>query len=289
MTTSLDRFTRPATMYSHQLGAHRITYLPDGMALLHPRAWLPTTDEQTWLDHTHLIDPDGYLVASVGALMIETDDRTMLIDAGVGPLALPTPFGFLRGGQLLESLAAVDKSPSDIDLIALTHLHLDHIGWLWQSAPGQPKSPFTHAKVLVGAVEWTHPELAATDGVANQMLDVFASQVDIIADGETVLPGVQAFATPGHTLGHMSYVIASGGRRLIALGDALTSPIQISHPHLTTAVDDDPARSVTVARHLIDELARDDTSGFGIHFADVQMGHVAQTSSGRQWIPAQKN
>lgn len=289
MTISLDRFTRPATLYSHQLGAHRLTYLPDGVALLKPRAWLPTTDAQMWSDHTHLIDPDGYLVASVGALMIETGDHTMLIDAGVGPLALPTPFGLLRGGQLLESLAAVDRSAADIDLIALTHLHLDHIGWLWQAAPGHTESPFAHAKVLVGAVEWTHPELAATDGVATEMLNVFASQVDIIAYGEPILPGVQAIATPGHTLGHTSYAITSGGRRLLALGDAITSPIQITHPHLTTAVDDDPARSVTTARHLIDELSRDDTTGFAIHFADAQMGHVAQTSSGRQWIPTPKD
>ncbi|GAA5104760.1 MBL fold metallo-hydrolase [Nocardia iowensis] len=284
MTISLDRFTRPATVYSHQFGAHRVTYLPDGVALVEPRAWLPAADEEMWLDHTHLINPDGYLVASVGALMIEIDHHTMLIDTGVGPLALPTPFGLLRGGQLLESLAAVDKSSDDIDLIALTHLHLDHLGWLWQSAPGQSASPFAHAEVLVGAVEWSHPELANTDGVANEMLDVFASQVHTITDGQTILPGVEAIATPGHTLGHIAYSIGSGGRRLLAFGDAIASPIQISHPHLTSASDDDPVRSVTTARHLINELSRDDTTGFGLHFADVQLGHVTQTSLGRRWI-----
>ncbi|MFF3224101.1 MBL fold metallo-hydrolase [Nocardia suismassiliense] len=287
MTLSLDRFTRPATVHSHQLAEHRITYLPDGVALLEPRAWLPAADEQTWLDHTHLLNPDGYLVASVGALMIETDEHALLIDAGVGPLALPTPYGLVRGGQLLESLASVGKSASDIDLIALTHLHLDHIGWLWQSAPGKITSPFAHAEVLVGAIEWSHPELAATDGVAPEMMEVFASQVRTIDDGETIAPGVDAIATPGHTPGHLAYRITSGRSRLLAFGDALTSPIQIHHPHLSTAADDDPARSVTTARRLIEELSHADTTGFGIHFADVQLGRVTHTSQGNQWTTEQ--
>ncbi|WP_218024084.1 MBL fold metallo-hydrolase [Nocardia xishanensis] len=31
---------------------------------------------------------------------------------------------------MLDSLTAVGETPADIDLIAITHLHMDHIGWL---------------------------------------------------------------------------------------------------------------------------------------------------------------
>ncbi|WP_338760794.1 MBL fold metallo-hydrolase [Nocardia vulneris] len=286
MTTTTARFNTAATLFGHQLSPRcRITYLPDGVALLQPRAWLPGSYAQHWIDHSHLLNPDGYLVASVGALLVEVDDHTMLIDAGFGPLALPTPFGLIRGGHLLESLATVDKTPGDIDLIALTHLHLDHLGWLWHNVPGDTRPAFAHAEVVVGTVEWAHRELAATDGTAPHMLEAFAAQVHTVTDGATILPGVQALATPGHTLGHTSYQIsAPNGRRLIAFGDAMTTPLQISHPHLTTAADDDPDRSVTTARHLIAELTREDTLGFGIHFANVQLGHVTHTPHGHQWV-----
>ncbi|MFI6041936.1 MBL fold metallo-hydrolase [Nocardia sp. NPDC051321] len=283
MTLGLNRYAVSAPIRSHQLGELRVTYLPDGVALLEPRAWFPSSDDDLWIEHSHLLNPDGYLVASIGALLVEIDQHAMLIDAGFGPLALPSPFGLLRGGQLLKSLAAVGKTPRDIDLIALTHLHLDHLGWLWQSRPGQARSPFAHTEVLISTTEWAHRELAATDGIAPEMLEVFAHQVHPINDGEEIFPGVEALATPGHSLGHMAYQINSGRRRLIALGDAMTSPIQISHPHLTTAADDDPDRSITTALHLIDELCREDTLGVGIHFGDVQLGHVARSTDRDQW------
>lgn len=286
MTLSLDHYTRPAATHRHQFGDHRITYLPDGVALLEPQAWLPGSDNQTWAEHPHLITADGYLVASVGALLVEYGNRAMLIDPGVGPLAVPTPFGLLRGGQLVDSLAATGKSLADIELVALTHLHLDHIGWLWQSSPGTSSSPFADIPVLIGDTEWEQRELAVADGASPEMIEVFAAQVRTIGDGEEIFPGVHAMATPGHSLGHLAYTISSPGHRLIAFGDAMQTPAQVTQPELTAAVDDDPAASVATCRRLIDDLTRPGVLGFGLHFADVQLGRVTVHPDGhRTWQP----
>ncbi|WP_067837311.1 MBL fold metallo-hydrolase [Nocardia lijiangensis] len=286
MTLSLGRSTRPATVHRHQLGDHRITYLPDGVALLEPAAWLPDSDEQVWAQHANLINPDGFLVASVGALLVEHGERAMLIDAGFGPLAVPTNVGLLRGGQLLDSLAAVGKTPADIDLIAVTHLHMDHIGWLWAHPPGHTRPPFADTPVVVGRTEWEHPELAAADGTPGEVLDIFAHQVRTIGSGEEIFPSVTTMATPGHSLGHTSYLIESVGQRLIAFGDALTTPVQITHPHLTTVTDDEPALARATAMRLINELSRSDTVGFGVHFADIQLGRVTTHAGGQcAWQP----
>ncbi|WP_433678316.1 MBL fold metallo-hydrolase [Nocardia sp. CA-119907] len=286
MTLSLDPYTRPATTHCRQFGDHRITYLPDGVALLEPQAWLPTCEDQIWAEHAHLINADGYLVASVGALLVEYGNRALLIDAGFGPLAIPTPFGLLRGGRLLDSLAAVGKSTADIELLALTHLHLDHIGWLWQSSPGTSTSPFVDVPVLVGNTEWDQRDLAVADGASPAMIDILAAQVRTIGDDEEIFPGVHAMATPGHSLGHLAYTITSPGHRLIAFGDAMQTPLQITHPELTAAVDDDPAASVATCHRLIDELATPGVLGFGLHFADVQLGRVSAHPDGyRTWQP----
>lgn len=286
MTMSLDHFTRPATSRHRQLGDHRITYLPDGVALLDPRVWLPGSDDQILAEHAHLINPDGYLVASIGALLIEYGNRSMLIDAGVGPLAVPTPYGLMRGGQLPTSLAATGKAPADIELIAITHLHLDHIGWLWQSSPETSSSPFADTPVLVGDTEWGHRDLTFTAGISAEMLDTFTAHVSTIADGEEIFPGVHALAAPGHSRGHLAYTITSPGHRLIAFGDAMQTPLQITHPELTAAVDDDPAASAATCRRLIDELTTPGVLGFGLHFADVQLGRVTDhPDRGRTWQP----
>ncbi|SUE28937.1 Metallo-beta-lactamase superfamily [Nocardia farcinica] len=287
MTLSLERFTRPAGTHSHQLGDHRITYLPDGVALLEPRLWLPGSDDQIWSQNQHLINPDGYLVASVGALLVEYGNRAMLIDAGFGPLAVPTPFGSLRGGQLLESLAVTGKSLADIELVAITHLHLDHVGWLWQSDTGSVGgSPFADLPVLVGETEWQRQDLAIADGAAPEMLDVFASQVRTVADGQEIFPGVHVMAAPGHSLGHLAYIIASPGHRLIAFGDAMHTPLQITRPDLTSAADDDPIAASNTSRQLISEMTAPGTLGFGMHFADTQLGRVAASAEGKSiWEP----
>lgn len=286
MTVSLHHFTRPATTHHRQLGDHRITYLPDGVALLDPRLWLPGADDQILAEHAHLINPDGYLVASIGALLIEHRNRAMLIDAGIGALAMPTPYGLMLGGQLLNSLAATGKTPADIELIAITHLHLDHIGWLWQSKPATTASPFAEIPVLVGDTEWDHRDLAHTSGISPEMLDTFTAHVNTIADGEEIFPGVHALATPGHSRGHLAYTITSPGHRLIAFGDAMQTPLQITHPELRAAVDDDPAESESTSRRLINELTAPDTLGFGMHFADVQLGRVTTDTHGEQvWQP----
>ncbi|WP_327097030.1 MBL fold metallo-hydrolase [Nocardia vinacea] len=286
MTLSLDHYTRPATTHRHQFGDHRITYLPDGVALLEPQAWLPGADDQIWAEHAHLINADGYLVASVGALLVEYGNQALLIDAGFGPLAVSTPFGLLRGGQLLDSLDAVGKSPTDIELLAITHLHLDHIGWLWQSSPTSYTSPFADIPILVGDTEWDQRDLAFADGASPEMIEVFAAQVHTIGDGEEIFPGVHAMATPGHSHGHLAYTITSPGHRLIAFGDAMQTPLQITQSELTAAVDDDPVASVATCRRLIDELTMPGVLGFGLHFADVQLGRVTtHPDRGRTWQP----
>ncbi|MFI6956620.1 MBL fold metallo-hydrolase [Nocardia sp. NPDC050408] len=282
MTVSPDRLTRPGALRIFEFGDHRITYLPDGFATLDPCAWLPESTEQLWRDHLALLNAEGDLTASIGGLLVEHGDQSLLIDTGFGPSQIPTPFGLMVGGQLLESLAAVDKTPADIDVIALTHLHLDHIGWLWQTTPA---SPFADTPVLVGDTEWDKRDLALVDGISPQMLDVFADHVNPIADGEDIFPGVRAIATPGHSLGHTGFVISSRGHRLIAFGDAMQTPIQISHPHLTAAPDDDPAQSVNTAKWLLDELTAPYTLGFGLHFADVQLGSVTDIDGVSTWRP----
>ncbi|MGN2636504.1 MBL fold metallo-hydrolase [Nocardia takedensis] len=284
MTVTSDRLIRPAGVRSIVFGRHRVTYLPDGVALLDARRWLPDADERVWNQFAALIDPDGYLVASVGALLIEYGTRAMLIDAGFGPLAVPTAVGQLRGGQLLDSLAATGRSVADIELVALTHLHMDHIGWLWQARPDTTTNIFAGIPVLVSSTEWERRDLAIADGAPPEVLDTFASQVRVL-DGDEFFPGVRALPTPGHSLGHTSYVLTSHGERLIVFGDAFTTPIQITRPHLTTATDDDHAQSRDSAALLLHELAQPNTRGFGMHFADIQFGRIASLADTSHWQP----
>ncbi|WP_067859885.1 MBL fold metallo-hydrolase [Nocardia shimofusensis] len=285
MTITRDRLNHEAVdLRSLDIGDHRVTYLPDGVARIDPYHWLPDADEQIWQQFADHVDDDGYLAASVGALLIEYGNRAMLIDAGFGPLAVPTQVGLLRGGKLIDSLAAAGRSIADLDLVALTHLHMDHLGWLWQSHPDTTTNLFAGIPILVSHNEWQNLDLAIADGAPPEVLEVIAAQVRTIGEHE-IFPGVHAIPTPGHSLGHTSYRLTSGGEQLLVFGDALTSPIQITHPNLTSSADDDPARSRASARWLINQLTHPDTVGFGVHFADIQFGRVTTIGGIHHWQP----
>jgi glyoxylase-like metal-dependent hydrolase (beta-lactamase superfamily II) len=268
------------------LGDTRVSYVPDGDVRLPPRGWLPDTTDEVWSTHPEYLDRSAHLVASIGGLLVENGDRALLIDAGFGPETLPpdpgTPRGVIRGGALLDSLAELGREPEEIEAVAFTHLHVDHLGWAWHPVPGSDRPAFGHADYLVSELEWAQRDVLAANGMAREIAGL-APRVRTVTDGQEIHPGVRVRITAGHTPGHAEYVITSGGQRLIAFGDAMHSPIQVEHPEWSAAVDHDPVRSADNRRRLVAELEEPDTIGFGIHFADVAFGRVQRDASGPAW------
>ncbi|GGX82742.1 MBL fold metallo-hydrolase [Streptomyces hiroshimensis] len=277
------RLNRPAGIRSLQLGDIKVTYVPDGAGQLSPRGWLPDTTDEVWAEHPEYLDATGNLVASMGGLLVEHGDRALLIDAGFGPghhAAEPgAPVGEINGGALFGNLARLGRTPAGIEAVAITHLHGDHIGWSAQLADAG-------AVHLISAPEWEHRHLAEQHGVPPELLTALEPSLRTVTDGEEIFPGVRVMLTPGHTAGHAAYVITGGGRRLIAFGDALHSPLQISHPEWSAVVDHDARQSADFRRRLVEEMAEPGTIGFGIHFADVVFGRVRRDGAGAtSWEP----
>lgn len=106
-----------------------------------------------------------------------------------------------------------------------------------------------------------------------------------MSDGQEIFPGVRVRIAAGHTAGHAEFVITGGGRRLIAFGDSLHSPVQVAHPDWSCVYDHDPVRAAAHRRRLVAELEEPGTIGFGLHFADVVFGRVRRDGRGLGWRP----
>ncbi|WP_285619828.1 MBL fold metallo-hydrolase [Actinoallomurus iriomotensis] len=287
-----ERLLRPSTMRSLRLGDLTLTYVPDGAVWLNPRAWFPGTTDEAWAAHPEYLNDSGQLVAGVGALLVERGERALLIDTGFGPQSVPArpgnPRGAIHGGALLDNLAALGRAPAEIEAVAFTHLHLDHIGWAWHSVPGRDRPPFAGSDHLVAEAEWAQRHRLRARGVTDEILQVMSPRVRTVTDGQEVFPGVRVLLTPGHTSGHAGYVIRGGGRRLIAFGDAMHSPIQVDHPEWPVAVDLAPGPAARQRGSLVAELAMPDTIGFGVHFADVVFGRVHRDGDRSTWRPVDR-
>ncbi|MDJ1132040.1 MBL fold metallo-hydrolase [Streptomyces iconiensis] len=250
------------------VGTHRLTYLPDGYVQLHPRTWYPASPDSFWSGKGDHLDADGCLVGSVGALLVEYGNQAMLVDTGFGPARIPAdrtiaPLGRIEGGALPASLAAVGRTFASVSCVAFTHLHDDHVGWA--TDPG-----LRNARFVTSAEEWRGEPRAV------------AGHAAAVSDGEEIFPGVRALATPGHTPGHLSYVIGGegaggepGGARAVVVGDVLHSPLQLADLSWNAFSDTDPARAVHSRKRIVAELSRPGTIGYAGHFAGAVFGRLA--------------
>ncbi|WP_378734609.1 MBL fold metallo-hydrolase [Nocardia brasiliensis] len=296
-----ERLRRPPRLRTIRHGLMKLTYVPDGAVFLKPRGWLPDATEQDWVTYAEHLDADGYLVAGIGGLLVQYGRRALLIDAGIGPVVAPdhpaNPMtGATYGGALLRNLARLGVA-NRIEAVAFSHLHLDHFGWTLQPWPGGTP-PFGDARYLIAEPEWEFwqslapdlvealPDWAKASMTTPAMLAAMAPRVQPILNGDEIFPGIRAQSIPGHSPGHTAFAIKSLGRRLVMIGDALHSPVQVAHPEWTSASDFNPVEGIRRRRILVDRLATTGDLAFGIHFADVPFGRVHRDPDGRTtWIP----
>ncbi|TDE92684.1 N-acyl homoserine lactonase family protein [Occultella glacieicola] len=126
--------------------------------------------------------------------------------------------------HLVNRLAGLDLTPSDIDVVVLTHLHEDHLGGV---------RDLVGSRVFVSREQWRarnlgifpyrrtpslkglglQPELVGLD---SGPFGSFAATQDLFGDGSVVL-----LPTPGHAPGHLSVLVRGPGWDLLCAGDTL--------------------------------------------------------------------
>jgi glyoxylase-like metal-dependent hydrolase (beta-lactamase superfamily II) len=277
----------PSAVRSLQLDDVAATYAVDGTLAMRPAEFFPDIPSDYWDSRPHLLTAAGHLTVSAGGLLVERDGATLLIDTGVGRTAADFAFGTTDCGSMLDVLAMLGRDPADIDVVAFTHLHFDHVGWAFDMG----RKTFPNARYVMAAKEWAphergthHDDTVTPSQVIPQLA---ADALILVEDDAEVMPGVRAIVTPGHSPGHTSYVVTSrSGHRLIVFGDIFHIPAQLARPDWMSAADPNPTAVLSARRRLLAELSEPDTVGFGFHFGDQAFGRVNRDCSGAPtWEP----
>jgi glyoxylase-like metal-dependent hydrolase (beta-lactamase superfamily II) len=232
------------------------------------------------------VDP---VIIEQNALIVQTGDRLVLIDTGTG--ALDT-FGD-GSGRLMDNLGAAGFDPASLTDIALTHAHPDHCFGL-VAPDGTPHFP--EAAVHISEAEfdfWTDEEklgaggmMAAMVGGARRNLLPLRDRIAFVEDGQEVAPGIQALATPGHTVGHTCFVITSGDESCLNIGDAAHHhAVSFRKPDWAFSFDTDPAEGARSRVRILDMLATDGMQVVGYHYPFPGIGHVRRADEGFHYVP----
>jgi glyoxylase-like metal-dependent hydrolase (beta-lactamase superfamily II) len=230
-----------------------------------------------------VFDRHGAAWLPIGCFVIRTDDRIVLVDAGLGPELQELPDDMhLVGGQLPTGLRAAGVARDEVSDVICTHLHADHVGWLFD----QHADPvFPNATIWFGAADWQHfvdgPGEMASHIEAGFRRSTGTSGLRPVEQDTTIARGVRAIPTPGHTPGHLCVAVESGAERALLLGDAITCPVQLEEPGWHSMGDVDPVLADRTRDRLWRELAQERTVGVGAHFPELQPGRV--TARGARW------
>jgi glyoxylase-like metal-dependent hydrolase (beta-lactamase superfamily II) len=213
----------------------------------------------------------SYLLRSAG--------DTVLVDTGVGPAGL-WDWGAEFEEGLLPALAEAGTDPEDVDIVFLTHLHVDHVGW---NTDRDGRLVFPNARHVAHRDGIAFASESSRQHVARTILSVEFEQID----GETVVAeGVTAFPLPGHFPGHMGLRIDSEDERAVLIADAAVNPMLLDRPDRAYVSDGDAATCAATRRALLPELVDQDVLTVCGHYPAGDIGRVVTRNDRVVWEAA---
>jgi glyoxylase-like metal-dependent hydrolase (beta-lactamase superfamily II) len=265
-----------------------------------PEALFADFDAEIFSQHAAAFEPDfyrdGLIYGYVQSWLIDTGDERIIVDTGVGngksrpgiPIFenLDTPF--------LEQFKAIGVSPSDIDKVFCTHLHIDHVGWNTERQGSEWRATFPNARYYFSRDDeeaWnpSKPGYATRSG-ANVNINVFEDSVapiiaaglgQLIGNGDSVAAGMNAWAMPGHTPGHMVLEVECDGDRALFTGDILHHPIQIFHPDWNSVYCEDRKAAATTRRRVLEYASLTKARIVPAHFGQPHSIFVDRDQNGK--------
>jgi glyoxylase-like metal-dependent hydrolase (beta-lactamase superfamily II) len=282
--------------YRYKLGDIEVTVVTDGIARfkmaenyvsnVKPEV-VDTALAAIFLNRDQMITP-------YNPMLVNSGGKVYVIDPGLGEAANASTKGL--GGQLLTNMEAAGIDPKSVDGVIITHMHPDHINGLVRA---DGSMAFPNAEVKIPAAErayWlddgemSRAPKGLVEAVFKNVRRVFSGEVlkrtSPYEAGKEVVSGLTAVATPGHTPGHNSFVIASGSEKMFLQGDVTHFPLLfVRNPGWHVWFDQDAAVAEATRRKVYDMLVAEKMLMQGFHFPFPSVARIEKSGDGYREIP----
>ena len=271
-----------------RVGDAEIAALSDGAPDRSMETFFREFDAEGWAQALGLSSPSDPIPFNFGSFLIRSGADMVLVDSGFGTAGRET--GAPGGGELPQRMQELGVGPTEVTAVVHTHLHPDHCGWdLDMAAEGQLS--FSNATVYVHEKDVEHfmgQEQSQFTRTAQRVVPALrqADRLSTVDGEKAVTPSVTMVPTPGHTPGHCSVLVASGGEHLLITGDVAHHPKQFEHHDWVPAVDVDPEASIASRAKLAALAADRNALVTGGHWPILTTGHVRRVETGYVWEPA---
>ena len=275
----------------YKLGAFELTMIADSDAFLDGPFPIvggnASEQEVEQMMRDNLLPPKTYQPGFT-PMIVNTGKEVVLFDTGNGE------DGFIKrpnGGWLASLLGPAGFKPEQIDLIVISHGHLDHVGGIIEDG----KATFPNASYVIADREYDFwaPE-GKHSGQMEDLSAVFRANVVPVAErarfikpGGDVVSGIQSIDAPGHTPGHLAFMLESNGEKLLFWGDCAHHQVaSLARPDWHCVFDFDKDQGVATRRKIYDMAATERVPVAGYHMPFPSLGYVERRSEGGyRWLP----
>jgi glyoxylase-like metal-dependent hydrolase (beta-lactamase superfamily II) len=281
--------TQSQYFYRFNVGDAEVTVVSDGaLGLGDPKGTFTgvADDEMRKMLSDNFLSPTS-VVLEQNSPIVNMGDKLVLFDTGMGTAK---DFGPTTGRQQ-KSMKEAGIKAEDIDAVVFSHGHIDHIGGVVDESG---KVLFPNAQYYLAESDfdfWTDEGKAGGPMKnfivhARKNLLPVRDRLVFYKDGQEFLPGVQALAAPGHTVGHTIFMISSGGKSFAYTADLTHHPILLMEkPRMEFAYDTDPKQAANSRVKMLDMLAANKIPVLAYHYPWPGVGHIAKSGDGFHYIP----
>ncbi|PHX92420.1 MAG: MBL fold metallo-hydrolase [Flavobacteriales bacterium] len=214
----------------------KIHAIPTGNFKLDGGAMFGVVPKNIW---QKLILPDENNLCNwaMRCVLVETADRRILIDTGIGNKQNEKFYSYyhLNGDNSLEkSIGRVGFGFEDITDVLLTHLHFDHCGGAVFRNDNLALVPrFPNALYHVTSQHWEHANHPNEREKASFLPENFeplmkAGKINFVKDGDTIADCIDIKVFNGHTFGMIVPLIHSNDQKYMFMADLIPSSAHVS-------------------------------------------------------------
>ncbi len=227
---------------------------------------------------------------SVHTWIVEWRGKIVLVDTGVGngkERSFSPAFHHLNT-RYIEDLGRLGVRPEQVDLVLLTHLHTDHIGWntfhdgvRWVPTFPNARYIFPQAELDFFKTPAAESRLVIFDDSVRPVIE--SGNYTTVPEAGGTIDGFTFHPTPGHSVGHMSISFRDEKETALFTGDVAHNPVQVENPELASIFCADPEKARLSRLWVLEHGADQDATLFTAHFSQSSAGKVVRTPTGYSW------
>jgi len=237
---------------------------------------------------TNPADENNMCSWSMRCLLVEFEDRKILIDTGIGDKQSEKFFKYfyLHGSNsLLKSLENINISTDEITDVFFTHLHFDHCGGAILKKKNKYKLLFKNATYLTNITHWelaNNPNNREKASFLKENFNLIAEQKKLKFINEGLLyKNIDVRFFHGHTAAQMIPIIHYNNKKIVFMADLLPSIGHIPLPYIM-GYDTQPLITLKEKKQFLEEAADNHYILFLEHDYNYECCTVIKTEKGVQ-------